>query len=205
MKNVIGILMLGFLFFTIKNGMPGMFSKVVVIRPEDVKGSMDDLIGMDDIKQEMSHLSEMIRNRKAYASHNIDKPFNAMMTGPAGTGKNQPSEHLVTTFAIRIQPNVQREIAAAAAAEARGHFCTSFEHLERAHVLGQAATAEHVRVHGHMLRFALRNSLHREAFGQLWRLVAACIFTAPGLVPEGNTGGSDVSSFRCMPIPKDLQ
>lgn len=111
----------------------------------------------------------------------------------------------MTTFAIRIQPSVQREIAAADAAESRGHFCTAFEHLERAHVLGQAATAEHVRVHWHMLRFALRNSLHGQAFGQLWRLVAAFIFTAPGLVPEGNTGGSGVSGFRRMPIPKDLQ
>jgi hypothetical protein len=111
----------------------------------------------------------------------------------------------MTTFAIRIQPSVQREIAAADAAEASGHFCTSFQHLERAHVLGQAATIEHVRVHGHMLRFAQRNSLHGEAFGQLWRLVAAFVFTAPGLVPGGNTGGTDVSSFRRMPIPKDLQ
>ena len=109
------------------------------------------------------------------------------------------------TFAIRIQPSVQREIAAASVAEASGHFCTSFQHLERAHVLGQAATAEHVCVHWHMLGFALRNSLHGEAFGQLWRLAAAFIFTAPGLVPEGNIGGSDVSSFRRMPIPKDLQ
>ncbi|ABM39933.1 DUF3703 domain-containing protein [Polaromonas naphthalenivorans] len=111
----------------------------------------------------------------------------------------------MTTFAIRIKPSVQREIAAADAAQARGHFSTSFEHLERAHVLGQAATAEHVRVHWHMLRFALRNSLHGEAFGQLWRLVAASIFTAPGLVPEGNTGGADVSGFRRMPIAQDLQ
>ncbi|CAM3865158.1 DUF3703 domain-containing protein [Polaromonas hydrogenivorans] len=111
----------------------------------------------------------------------------------------------MTTFAICIKPSVQREIAAADAAEASGHFSTSFEHLERAHVLGQAATAEHVRVHWRMLRFALRNSLHGEAFGQLWRLAAACIFTAPGLVPEGNTGGADVSGFRRMPIAKDLQ
>lgn len=57
--------------------------------------------------------------------------------------RNQPSEHLMTTFAIRIQPSVQREITAAGAAEASGHFVTSFQHLERAHVLGQAATAEH--------------------------------------------------------------
>lgn len=119
--------------------------------------------------------------------------------------RNQPSEHLVTTFAIRIKPSVHTELAAAKAAEACGHFYTSFQHLERAHVLGQATTIEHVRVHWRMFRFALRNSLYGEAYGQLWRSVAASIFTAPGLVPEGNTGGAGISAFRRMPVPKDLQ
>jgi cell division protease FtsH len=50
---------------------------------------MDDLIGMDDIKQEVLHLEDMIRNRAEYKSHNIDKPFNVMLTGPAGTGKTK--------------------------------------------------------------------------------------------------------------------
>jgi cell division protease FtsH len=57
--------------------------------PDKLKGSMDDLIGMDDIKQEVLHLEEMIRNRGEYQSHNIDKPFNVMLTGPAGTGKTK--------------------------------------------------------------------------------------------------------------------
>jgi hypothetical protein len=56
-----------------------------------------------------------------------------------------------------------------------------------------------------MFRFALRNRVHGEAAGQLWRIVAASIFTATGLVPEGNTGGTDVSGFRRLPVPKDLK
>jgi hypothetical protein len=111
----------------------------------------------------------------------------------------------MTTFAIRIRPSVQAELEAAAAAEARGHFHTAFQHLERAHVLGQPATAEHVRVHWRMFRFALRQRLTGEAFGQAWRMVAAALFTAVGLVPQGNTGGADVSGFRRMPVPADLQ
>jgi Protein of unknown function (DUF3703) len=111
----------------------------------------------------------------------------------------------VTTFAIRIKPSVQAELAAAARSEARGEFYTAFQHLERAHVLGQATTVEHVRVHWRMFRFALRNRMHGEAFGQLWRLIAASIFTAPGFVPEGNTGGTDVSGFRRLSVPEDLK
>jgi hypothetical protein len=111
----------------------------------------------------------------------------------------------MSDYAIRIRPTVQAEFDAAATAEARGHFSTAFEHLERAHVLGQQATALHVRVHWTMLRFALRNKLAGQAFGQAWRLVAAAVFTAAGLVPEGNTGGADVSGFRRMPVARDLK
>jgi hypothetical protein len=111
----------------------------------------------------------------------------------------------MSTFAIRIQHSVQAELDAAAAAEALGHFYTAFQRLERAHVLGQESTVEHVRVHWLMLRFAVRNGLAGQAFGQLWRIVAAALFTAAGLVPEGNTGGTDVSGFRRMPVPMDLK
>ena len=44
-----------------------------------------------------------------------------------------------------------------------------------------------------------------EALGQLWRLVAAAMMTGIGWLPEGNTGGANVSGFRRMPIPPDLQ
>jgi len=75
--------------YLIKFGVPGMGMNASVITPDKLKGSMDDLIGMDDIKQEVLHLEDMIRNREVYQSHNIDKPFNVMLTGPAGTGKTK--------------------------------------------------------------------------------------------------------------------
>ena len=111
----------------------------------------------------------------------------------------------MTTFAIRIKPSVQKELGAAEAAEACGNFDASFHHLERAHVLGQSTTIEHVRVHWRMFRLAQRNKRCAQAFGQLWRLVAASIFTSFGLVLDGNTGGADVNGFRRMPIPMDLK
>jgi hypothetical protein len=111
----------------------------------------------------------------------------------------------MTPFSLRIQPSVQAELDAAASAEALGHFHTAFQHLERAHVLGQPATFQHVRVHWRMFRFAQRNKLVGEAFGQAWRLVAAAIFTPAGLVPEGNTGGANVNGLRRMPVSPDLR
>jgi hypothetical protein len=57
----------------------------------------------------------------------------------------------MSSFGRRIRPFVQAELAAAHEAAALGDFLSSFAHLERAHVLGQASTIEHVRVHWHML------------------------------------------------------
>lgn len=108
-------------------------------------------------------------------------------------------------FARRIQPWVQLELDAANLAEARAERAMAFRHLERAHVLGQAATTLHVRVHWRMLLWALRHRQAGQAAGQLGRLAAAAVITGLGWLPEGNTGGSDVSAFRRMPIWPDLQ
>lgn len=111
----------------------------------------------------------------------------------------------MSRFADRIRPSVRFELDAAATAEANGEAELAFQHLERAHVLGQAATFEHVRVHARMFRWATRNRKPGEAVGQAWRLVAAALMTALGWVPRGNTGGTNVSGVRRMPVPSDLE
>ena len=105
------------------------------------------------------------------------------------------------SFATRIRPAVDHELAASMRMVERN---SQFHHLERAHVLGQASTREHVRVHWRMFRWALRDRDAREAFGQLVRIVGAATKTAIGLVPHGNTGGANVSPFRRMPIAPEL-
>ena len=88
-RHALDIFLIGLIIYAMKFGIPGMGMSASVITPDKLKGSMDDLIGMDDIKQEVLHLEDMIRNRSEYKSHNIDKPFNVMLTGPAGTGKTK--------------------------------------------------------------------------------------------------------------------
>ncbi|HLL11909.1 MAG TPA: DUF3703 domain-containing protein [Rubrivivax sp.] len=112
--------------------------------------------------------------------------------------------NLSLRFARRIRPLVQHELDIAACHEARGDFRAAFVHLERAHVLGQASTVEHVRVHWAMLHWALRQRAAAEAAGQAWRLAGALLKTWLW-VPVGNTGGAAVSGFKPMPIPADLQ
>jgi hypothetical protein len=108
-------------------------------------------------------------------------------------------------FARRIRSSVQFELDAVRDADARGEAQVAFRHLERAHVLGQAATVEHVRVHWQMLLWATRHCKVGEALGQSWRMVAAAAMTGIGRLPVGNTGGANVGGFRPMPISPDLQ
>jgi hypothetical protein len=110
----------------------------------------------------------------------------------------------MSRFARLIRPFVDAELAAAACHAAKGDAAAGFAHLERAHVLGQASTREHVRVHWQMLLWAFRRREARAAAGQVFRLLGAASKTALGLVPTGNTGGTNVSPFRAMPIPADL-
>jgi hypothetical protein len=109
----------------------------------------------------------------------------------------------MSRFSRSIRPHVNRELAAAQAADAAGNARDAFGHLERAHVLGQACTVEHVRTHVHMLLWALRHQEPRELLGQLLRIAGAATKTIVW-VPVGNTGGANVSPVRPMPVPDEL-
>jgi Protein of unknown function (DUF3703) len=111
----------------------------------------------------------------------------------------------MSTFTSRIRPLVRAELDVARISERQGAPRSAFRRLERAHVLSQASVTEHLRVHVHMLGFALRQRRLREAVGQLFRLALAGPGSALGRAPRGNTGGSDVGAFQPMAIPADLQ
>jgi hypothetical protein len=93
-----------------------------------------------------------------------------------------------------------------AAEEARllGDLERAFHHLERAHILGQRRTWLHLRSHLGMLRVGWQRRSLTDVVGQLLRLPAALLFSRIW-VPLGNTGGSNVSALRPMPVPADLQ
>ncbi len=80
----------------------------------------------------------------------------------------------------------------------------SFARLERAHVLGQRNTAAHVRAHWAMLRHAWRHRNFRDVRGQIGRILGAALFTWLW-VPDGNTGGANVSAFKRMDISPELR
>lgn len=111
----------------------------------------------------------------------------------------------MSSFGQRIRPFVQAELDAARHARVRRDVDAEFICLERAHVLSQSHTVQHVRVHAAMLLWGMRQRSAREVFGQVVRIIGAATKTFVGLVPHGNTGGTNVSAFRRMPIAPELQ
>ncbi len=107
-------------------------------------------------------------------------------------------------YNAKIKPHFDAELRDAALRDAHRDPTGAFKHLERAHVLGQSSTRLHVMAHWHMLKWAVRNARTGEFVGQVVRIVGAATKTAMGLVPEGNTGGSNVSPFKRMAVPGDL-
>ena len=109
------------------------------------------------------------------------------------------------SFRFRIRPFVDAELRFAQQMRLAGDHPAEFHHLERAHVLGQASTIEHTRVHVLMFLWALRQYQPGEMAGQVVRILGAATKTIFGLVPSGNTGGSNVSPFKSMAISPDLR
>ncbi len=108
-------------------------------------------------------------------------------------------------FTRSIRPYVEAELALAHKKQHEGNQAEAFTHLENAHVLGQASTRLHVKVHLMMLLWAIKKGNLNEFCGQILRIVGAATKTAFGLVPSGNTGGANVSPFKVMSIPPELK
>ena len=89
---------LGFLFFQLR----GQLKSLKFIEPAQVNGSIDDLIGMDDIKAEVAQIKDQYQRRDEYAEYGISKPFNVMFSGPAGTGKTKLASYLAKELRLPI-------------------------------------------------------------------------------------------------------
>ena len=90
--------LLGFLAFQLK----GQFKSLKFVEASQVQGSLDDLVGMDDIKAEVAQIKDQYQRRAEYAEYGIVKPFNVMFSGPAGTGKTKLASYLAKELNLPI-------------------------------------------------------------------------------------------------------
>ena len=100
---------------------------------------------------------------------------------------------------------VADELVEAEKLSAENDLTGAFRHLERAHILGQASTYDHSRIHWRMFKIGWRMVSPIEIWGQFIRIIGAATKTPLGIYPTGNTGGSNVWFFKPMAIPADLR
>ena len=110
-----------------------------------------------------------------------------------------------TTMPSQLNKFFQKELAQAETLFQQNNFFQSWQHLERAHILGQPYPYHHSLVHWRMLLFGIKTKNTREIIGQVPRLLVGGVKSFVGVVPVGNTGGANVPPLQAMPIPDELQ
>jgi len=80
----------------------------------------------------------------------------------------------------------------------------AWNHLERAHVIGQAYPYQHSYAHWKMLLFGIKIKSPKEIIGQLPRLLVGGVKSFVGKVPVGNTGGANIPPLQSLPIQEDI-
>lgn len=90
---LLGVLVIGIYIMT-KKVLHSNKKDVPWVAPQDIKGDIQTLIGMEDIKKEVKQVVDFFKNRAEYAKHGIEKNMNVMFSGPAGTGKSKLAAYL---------------------------------------------------------------------------------------------------------------
>ncbi|MBI2772250.1 MAG: AAA family ATPase [Burkholderiales bacterium] len=90
--------LLAFLWFQLR----GQFKALKFVEPSQVHGDIHELVGMDDIKSEVAQIKDQYLRRKEYAEYGVNKPFNVMFSGPAGTGKTKLASYLAKELGLPI-------------------------------------------------------------------------------------------------------
>lgn len=99
----------------------------------------------------------------------------------------------------------QAELSSSRLFFTQNEFAKAWNHLEHAHVIGQAYPLVHTHVHWLILKFGFTIKSRKEILGQIPRLLVGGVKSFVGVIPVGNTGGSNVPPLRAMDIPADLQ
>ncbi|MBD3628626.1 DUF3703 domain-containing protein [Cyclobacterium sp.] len=109
-----------------------------------------------------------------------------------------------TSMPQKLKPFFQKEISDYRKNLQYGNLQKAWEHLERAHILGQAFPWQHTYVHWKMLIFGIKIKNFREVIGQIPRLLVGGVKSFVGRIPVGNTGGANVPPLKPLPIDKEI-
>ena len=109
-----------------------------------------------------------------------------------------------TTIPNNLKPFYKLELNSYHSELSKGNLGSAWNHLERAHIIGQKYPFAHSYVHWKMLQFGFKIKSLKEVIGQIPRLLVGGIKSFVGNIPEGNPGGANVPALKAFPISKDL-
>jgi len=112
---------------------------------------------------------------------------------------------LYTSIPKKIKPYFDIELEKYKTENISGNFINAWNHLERAHIIGQKYPYAHTLVHWKMLKFGFKIKSGKEVFGQIPRLIFGGVKSLVGKIPIGNPGGANVPPLKSFPIKKELQ
>ncbi|GAA4113380.1 hypothetical protein GCM10022393_12330 [Aquimarina addita] len=104
-----------------------------------------------------------------------------------------------------LKPYYKTELATYQTEYTNGNLKSAWNHLERAHIIGQKYPYAHTFVHCKMLQFGIKIKSGKEVIGQIPRLIFGGIKSFVGKIPVGNPGGSNVPPLQPFPIKKELK
>jgi len=110
-----------------------------------------------------------------------------------------------TSMPKSLKPFYEKELDKYRTEYSNGDLITAWNHLERAHIIGQKYPYEHSFVHWKMLQFGFRIKSVKEIFGQITRLIFGGVKSFVGKIPVGNPGGANVPPLKPFPIEKELK
>ncbi len=109
-----------------------------------------------------------------------------------------------TTIPKTLKPYYQKELSAFEAELVNENWKNAWNHLERAHIIGQKYPFSHSYVHWKMLLFGIKIKSIKEVIGQIPRLIFGGVKSFVGKIPVGNPGGANVPPLKPFPIDKEL-
>ena len=110
-----------------------------------------------------------------------------------------------TTLPSELAPYYYAELEKYSVAYTAGNLESAWNHLERAHIMGQKYPYAHSFVHWRMLQFGFRIKSGKEILGQIPRLIFGGVKSFVGKIPVGNPGGANVPPLKPFPIASDIQ
>lgn len=119
--------------------------------------------------------------------------------------RTDTSMKLYTTIPKKLKPFYNLELKKFRTEYSSGNLKSAWNHLERAHIIGQRYPCAHSYVHWKMLQFGFKIKSGKEILGQIPRLIFGGVKSFVGKIPVGNPGGANVPPLKPFPIAKELQ